>query len=767
MHRRLKLLLISLACAGGAVVTAMPAAQARVAVVATGDARPAITAFGGTEVVARPDVGGATRAVTASPDGSRAFVAADRRVVRLDLTTKEAAGGTMDLGSNVVHLDISGDGGRIFAARRGAIDIIDAATLGRIDTIEVEGYRYGPFAVSNDGTTAALGLDRDLVLYDLAGGEQLAEVDLTRIGAIAFPAFGDTVWVATTRGILYGFDRDSGARDGRIDVGEGTGGGLAINPEGDRAAVGPDGGEDALAIADLVEEKLVTRVHTGDGAGYPDYSVDGSRIFVADRGSATVSVHSGFTYKRLRVQDLDEGTVPRDVRIQPGLAVIRGTEGPDEISGTRGADQVEGLGGDDVLSGFRGSDIVLGGPGNDRLGGGSNSDVLDGGEGSDRLSGQVGDDQLQGGLGDDQLFGGTGNDALDGGGEADYLDGGDGDDVARGGTGNDRIIETGLGNDSLLDGGEGADHIDGGRGSDEIFGGPDEDPLLGRTGSERIDGGPGNDAIDGGPAGDRIFGREGHDSLRGDAGRDTVYGANGNDTVDGGSGDDYLTGGFGSDTIVAGPGADDVRGGPGADVLYVADDDRDTVTCNSGYDIVHTESTAPERDQITDSCEEVRLIAPQPSTDAPSEFNFVRGTNGDDTLFGTEADDSVFGYDGNDELFGNGSSDYLDGENGNDTLHGGDGDDQVYGRQGNDILLGNTGNDYIEGARGADTINGGPGDDVIFANAGDDRVSGGEGNDRINVIGGGRDRVDCGPGEDTVFAGPEDAFDEDCEEVRR
>lgn len=765
MHRRLPLL-TTLACAGAIAATA-PAAHARVAVVATGDDRPAITAFGGTDVVARPDVGGATRAVTASPDGARAFVAADRRVVRIDLTTNKAAGGTVDLGSNVVHLDISGDGGRIFAARRGAIDIIDATTLERIDTVEVEDYRYGPFAVSTDGTIAALGLERDLVLYDLAAGEQLAEVDLTRIGAIAFPTSGDTVWVATTRGVLYGFDRDSGARDARIDVGDGTGGGLVINPDGDRAAVGPDRGEDALAIADLVEEDLVTRVHTGDGEGAPDYSGDGSRIFVADRASGTVSVHSGFTYKRLRVQNLGDGSVPRDLRIQPGLAVIRGTEGPDDITGTRGPDQIEGLGGDDALSGFRDGDILLGGAGNDRLSGGSSSDVLDGGEGNDRLSGQVGDDQLQGGLGDDQLFGGTGNDTLDGSEGADYLDGGDGDDVARGGAGNDRIVETGLGNDSLLDGGEGDDYIDGGRGSDELFGGPGDDTLLGRTGSELIDGGTGNDAIDGGPAGDRIFGREGNDSLRGDAGRDTVYGADGNDTMDGGSGDDYLTGGFGNDVIVAGPGADDVRGGPGDDVIYVADNERDTVTCNSGYDIVYTESTAPDRDQLTESCEEVRLIAPQPSTDAPSEFNIIRGTDGNDTLFGTEADDEVFGYDGNDELFGNGGSDYLDGENGNDTLHGGAGDDQVYGRQGDDVLLGNEGNDYIEGARGDDLINGGPGDDVIFGNAGDDRVSGGEGDDRINVIGGGRDRVDCGPGEDTVFAGPEDVINDDCEEVRR
>ncbi|MCP9490930.1 MAG: hypothetical protein MSC31_13825 [Solirubrobacteraceae bacterium MAG38_C4-C5] len=766
MHQRLTLL-TTLACAAGAIAVATPAAHARVAVVATGDDRPAITAFGGTEVVARPDVGGATRAVTASPDGARAFVAADRRVVRIDLTTNEAAGRSVDLGSNVVHLDTSGDGGRIFAARRGAIDIIDAATLERIDTVEVDGYRYGPFAVSNDGTVAALGLERDLVLYDLAAGEQLAEVDLTRIGAIAFPPSGGTVWVATTRGTLFGFDRDSGARDARIDVGDGTGGGLVINPDGDRAAVGPDRGEDALAIADLVEEELVTRAHTGDGAGSPDYSGDGSRIFVADRESASVSVHSGFSYKRLRVQGLDDGDVPRDLRIQPGLAVINGTEGPDEISGTRGPDQIEGLGGDDALSGFRGSDILLGGPGNDRLGGGSSSDVLDGGEGNDRLSGQVGDDQLQGGLGDDELFGGTGNDTLDGGEEADYLDGGDGDDVARGGAGDDRIIESGLGNDSLLDGGEGNDYIDGGRGSDEIFGGPGNDTLLGRTGSELIDGGTGTDTIDGGPAGDRILGREGDDAIRGDAGRDSIVGAEGNDTIDGGSGDDYLSGGFGDDVIVGGPGADEVVGGPGDDIFYVADDETDEVSCNSGFDIVYTESTAPQRDQLTESCEEVRLIAPQPSTDAPPEFNFVRGTDGDDRLFGTEADDEVFGYDGNDDLYGNGGDDYIDGEDGNDTLHGGAGDDQLYGRQGDDLLLGNEGNDYIEGARGDDVINGGAGDDTIFGNAGDDAVSGGEGNDRINVIGSGRDRVECGPGEDTVFAGPEDTVDDDCEEVRR
>jgi len=760
--RRLALL-ITAACA--AALAAAPGAWARVAVVATGEERAAITAFGGTEVLARPDLGGVTRAVTASPDGRHAYVAAGRRVVRVDLGTGRDAGGTTDLVSNVVDLDISGDGGRVFAARRGAIDIIDAATLQRVDTVEVDGYRYGAFAVSADATRAALGVGRELVLLDLTSDVKLAEIELSQIGAADFPALGNTVWVTTTRGMLLGFDRDSGTRDARIDTGEGNGGGLAISPDGTRAAVAPNRGQTRMAIADLIDEERLTRVRTGEGAGAPGYSADGSRIFVAGRGAGTVSVHSAFSFKRLRVQRLGEDAAPRDVVVQPGLAVRRGTEGPDEITGTRGADQLEGLGGDDRLGGFRGQDILLGGAGSDLLGGGTSNDLLDGDEGDDRLSGQTGDDQLQGGPGSDGLFGGTGNDALDGGEQADYLDGGDGDDVARGGPGHDRIVETGLGNDVLLDGGPGDDYINGSRGSDEIVGGEGDDTLFGQTGSERIDGQDGADTIDGGPAGDRIFGREGDDAIRGDAGRDTLYGSGGADAVDAGSGDDYLTGSDGNDVLFGGHGADEVRGGRGNDQIRVADHDADEVQCNSGRDIVYTEPTA--RDIISSSCEQIVRIAPEPSTDAPPAFNFVRGTDADDTLFGAETDDEVFGYHGNDDLYGNGGNDYVDGENGDDTLHGGVGDDELYGRRDDDTLLGNEGDDYIEGARGEDLINGGAGNDTLYGNADDDRITGGEGDDRINVVVGGRDSVSCGPGEDTVFVDAGDRVAGNCEENRR
>ena len=81
------------------------------------------------------------------------------------------------------------------------------------------------------------------------------------------------------------------------------------------------------------------------------------------------------------------------------------------------------------------------------------------------------------------------------------------------------LIDGGLGNDSLLRGGGGADTIFGGDGVD------------------RLEGQDGNDLLEGGAGADSLLGGDGDDTLIGGGGADRMHGENGDDFIIGGNGD--------------------------------------------------------------------------------------------------------------------------------------------------------------------------------------------------------------------------------------
>ncbi|NBK40553.1 calcium-binding protein, partial [Pseudomonas soli] len=58
------------------------------------------------------------------------------------------------------------------------------------------------------------------------------------------------------------------------------------------------------------------------------------------------------------------------------MAVIQGTEGPDNLVGTSGDDQIFGKGGDDIINGGDGNDTLYGGAGADRFIGGAGNDTV-------------------------------------------------------------------------------------------------------------------------------------------------------------------------------------------------------------------------------------------------------------------------------------------------------------------------------------------------------------------------------------------------------
>ena len=139
------------------------------------------------------------------------------------------------------------------------------------------------------------------------------------------------------------------------------------------------------ALVDLVRRRVLARPPTGGGPGRAAWSPDGVRVYVSDAGRRTRSRSSPPSPARACAPCRSRAR-PGALVVQPGLALLTGTEGPDTLNGTRGDDRLLGLGGDDLLRGLRGDDTLEGGAGNDTLLGSSGNDLLDGGDGDDTAS---------------------------------------------------------------------------------------------------------------------------------------------------------------------------------------------------------------------------------------------------------------------------------------------------------------------------------------------------------------------------------------------
>ena len=71
--------------------------------------------------------------------------------------------------------------------------------------------------------------------------------------------------------------------------------------------------------------------------------------------------------------------------------------------------------------------------------------------------------------------------------------------------------------------------------------------------------------------------------------------------------------------------------------------------------------------------------------------------------------DDIFGEPNIDPAYPMGTSaeDFVKGNQGNDTIYGGGGDDWLKGGQGDDMIYGNAGNDILVGGQGSDVLFGG------------------------------------------------------------
>lgn len=306
------------------------------------------------------------------------------------------------------------------------------------------------------------------------------------------------------------------------------------------------------------------------------------------------------------------------------------------------------------------------------------------------------------------------------------------------------------------------DRINGRGGDDRICSGEGKDFVRGAGGNDRIKLGPrNNDEALGGKGNDRIFGEVGVDLIEGGAGDDRIFGGGGDDQIESNRGLDVVRGEDGDDTILGGRGNDIFDGGPGRDALYFAKQWED-------YDY--------DAGRVTVDLEAGTATAPD-GEDQVAGFEFLSGTEGNDTLLGSDLPERVHGLGGADTIRTRGGDDVLVGDldsddPSDDILDGGDGVDtldQGYsfeavivdlaqgtsrGASGSDTLtaienvIGTERADTIRGDDGPNLLDGTGGDDVIEGRAGDDVLLGGLGADQIDG-GEGLDTADGGEGTDS------------------
>jgi Ca2+-binding RTX toxin-like protein len=362
---------------------------------------------------------------------------------------------------------------------------------------------------------------------------------------------------------------------------------------------------------------------------------------------------------------------------------------------------------------------VVGTPGDDVVLGTDCADDIDGRDGDDNIDSRSGSDTVLGGAGSDHIVAGSGND----------------------------VVFAGVGNDIVL-GGAGDDQLWGGDGDDRLFGDAGRDVIFGEAGNDTISGGDDDDMLFGGGGADVVAGEGGNDLLAGDDGDDRLDGGDGNDIVFGEAGSDVIDGGEGDDFLAGGAGEDVVRGGDGNDMV-AGDADLAADTYDGGQGVDMLDYSASLMSLVVDLAA-ASASGSEIGNDRITNFEVVKGGDGNDTITGGSDDDT---------LIGNG---------GDDCVSDGQGDDNVSAGAGNDLVLAaaDSSDDCYRGEAGFDTLDysdaahgvlidltsgiatgfdvgrdvidgfeqfiGGSGDDAVLVSTAAVVLSGGEGADTFN-----------------------------------
>jgi Ca2+-binding RTX toxin-like protein len=204
-----------------------------------------------------------------------------------------------------------------------------------------------------------------------------------------------------------------------------------------------------------------------------------SFIYSTEKAIAILDIYESYDIVRM---DLDENTITCQIE------VCIGSDKKNAIIGSRIAETIYGFKGKDIIQGNEGDDIVSGGPGSDTILGGSGYDKLFGNDGNDFLYADSNSNTVAA-LRESSSIAGTARNSsflffinlpsfLDEGNSSrgiftiDVFD-----------TKSNDIISSAV---SILDGGNGDDHIYGGGGNDTLIGGPGRDLFDCGEGEDQI-----------------------------------------------------------------------------------------------------------------------------------------------------------------------------------------------------------------------------------------------------------------------------------------
>lgn len=270
-------------------------------------------------------------------------------------------------------------------------------------------------------------------------------------------------------------------RGGNDDFSGGAGGDLVYGNQGDDTIIG-NGGPDSL--------------YGGQG----DDSIDGG-------------LNAGQDGNMLIYGQLDSDTLLGGSKND----LFYGGQGNDSIVGQAGDDMIYGNKGDDIIQAGSGADTVVGWTGDDTIDGGGGHDIIYGNQGGDQITGGTGDDSLYGGQGDDNINFGDGAVLVYGNLDDDTITGGSGSATIYGGQGTDSITGPTVGfDDPSTTGRSAANVLYGNKGDDILFAGDMAADSI--ANGNDLWGGPGNDGLVAGAWGaDHMWGGSGSDAFYWDA----------------------------------------------------------------------------------------------------------------------------------------------------------------------------------------------------------------------------------------------------------
>jgi DNA-binding beta-propeller fold protein YncE len=262
-----------LLCGGAIVVTAVSAwgasAQAATLVVATGDNLTLLEPRSA-EYQAVIDVGAASRAVAVTKDGSTAFSVGGDEVVKVDLSSRTVVQ-RLTLPGKPRSVAVTDDGVTVLVGRQGAIDLLAAADLRRLDRIPL-GRRNSTFLAARGERALSIDSRRRLRVLDLRRRGVLPRPKLAPVGGAAFTPDGRNIRavIGTRSPRLVTLRADTGQRRGTRSVSTaGARGGVALSCNGRVAYVAPGATDRFLVAIDLRAGRLQRKVPAPKGPFVP------------------------------------------------------------------------------------------------------------------------------------------------------------------------------------------------------------------------------------------------------------------------------------------------------------------------------------------------------------------------------------------------------------------------------------------------------------------------------------------------------------------